>query len=168
MMCKDIIDLADIIIKYEQSSKYVPINFAKLLRRTNIEIPNNFNDEVFNNDLFFKLDQLSSVTVKDVISIVIDLIESYINTSANSSNTNQSNQSQSETNKVKFQPPEFMKVKYIKNFFKKDNEDLVPSTLKTEKCTESVMIGNKTYYYDPNYFKPIRSKTHVLEFLNAN
>ena len=41
-MCQDIIDFAELLIKYEKSSKLIPINFGKLIKRTNVSIPKVF------------------------------------------------------------------------------------------------------------------------------
>ncbi len=76
-MCQDIIDFAELLIKYEKSSKLIPINFGKLIKRTNISIPKGFDEEIFNNDLFFKLERMEVIDLGSVISIIIDLFELY-------------------------------------------------------------------------------------------
>ena len=76
-MCQDIIDFAELLIKYEKSSKLIPINFGKLIKRTNVYIPKVFDEEIFNNDLFFKLERMEVIDLGSVISIIIDLFEFY-------------------------------------------------------------------------------------------
>ena len=76
-MCQDIIDFAELLIKYEKSSKLIPINFGKLIKRTNVSIPKGFDEEIFNNDLFFKLERMEVIDLGSVISIIIDLFEFY-------------------------------------------------------------------------------------------
>ena len=76
-MCQDIIDFAELLIKYEHSSKLIPINFGKLIKRTNVSIPKGFDEEIFNNDLFFKLERMEVIDLGSVISIIIDLFEFY-------------------------------------------------------------------------------------------
>ena len=76
-MCQDIIDFAELLIKYEKSSKLIPINFGKLIKRTNVSIPKCFDEEIFNNDLFFKLERMEVIDLGSVISIIIDLFEFY-------------------------------------------------------------------------------------------
>ena len=76
-MCQDIIDFAELLIKYEKSSKLIPINFGKLIKRTNVSIPKVFDEEIFNNDLFFKLERMEVIDLGSVISIIIDLFELY-------------------------------------------------------------------------------------------
>ena len=76
-MCQDIIDFAELLIKYEHSSKLIPINFGKLIKRTNVSIPKVFDEEIFNNDLFFKLERMEVIDLGSVISIIIDLFEFY-------------------------------------------------------------------------------------------
>ena len=76
-MCQDIIDFAELLIKYEKSSKLVPINFGKLIKRTNVSIPKVFDEEIFNNDLFFKLERMEVIDLGNIINIIIDLFELY-------------------------------------------------------------------------------------------
>ena len=76
-MCQDIIDFAELLIKYEKSSKLIPINFGKLIKRTDVSIPKGFDEEIFNNDLFFKLERMEVIDLGSVISIIIDLFEFY-------------------------------------------------------------------------------------------
>ena len=76
-MCQDIIDFAELLIKYEKSSKLIPINFGKLIKRTDVSIPKGFDEEIFNNDLFFKLERMEVIDLGNVINIVIDLFELY-------------------------------------------------------------------------------------------
>ena len=76
-MCQDIIDFAELLIKYEKSNKLIPINFGKLIKRTNVSIPKGFDEEIFNNDLFFKLERMEVIDLGSVISIIIDLFEFY-------------------------------------------------------------------------------------------
>ena len=76
-MCQDIIDFAELLIKYEKSSKLIPINFGKLIKRTDVKIPKGFDEEIFNNDLFFKLERMEVIDLGSVISIIIDLFEFY-------------------------------------------------------------------------------------------
>ena len=76
-MCQDIIDFAELLIKYEHSSKLIPINFGKLIKRTDVSIPKGFDEEIFNNDLFFKLERMEVIDLGSVISIIIDLFEFY-------------------------------------------------------------------------------------------
>ena len=76
-MCQDIIDFSELLIKYEHSSKLIPINFGKLIKRTNVYIPKVFDEEIFNNDLFFKLERMEVIDLGSVISIIIDLFELY-------------------------------------------------------------------------------------------
>lgn len=76
-MCQDIIDFAELLIKYEKSSKLIPINFGKLIKRTDVSIPKGFDEEIFNNDLFFKLERMEVIDLGSVISIIIDLFELY-------------------------------------------------------------------------------------------
>ena len=76
-MCQDIIDFSELLIKYEKSSKLIPINFGKLIKRTNVSIPKCFDEEIFNNDLFFKLERMEVIDLGSVISIIIDLFEYY-------------------------------------------------------------------------------------------
>lgn len=76
-MCQDIIDFSELLIKYEHSSKLIPINFGKLIKRTNVKIPKDFDEEIFNNDLFFKLERMEVIDLGNVINIVIDLFELY-------------------------------------------------------------------------------------------
>ena len=76
-MCQDIIDFAELLIKYEKSSKLIPINFGKLIKRTDVSIPKGFDEEIFNNDLFFKIKRMEVIDLGNVINIVIDLFEFY-------------------------------------------------------------------------------------------
>ena len=76
-MCQDIIDFSELLIKYEHSSKLIPINFGKLIKRTNVSIPKGFDEEIFNNDLFFKLERMEVIDLGSVINIIIDLFELY-------------------------------------------------------------------------------------------
>ena len=76
-MCQDIIDFAELLIKYEHSSKLIPINFGKLIKRTDVSIPKGFDEEIFNNDLFFKLERMEVIDLGNVINIIIDLFELY-------------------------------------------------------------------------------------------
>ena len=76
-MCQDIIDFAELLIKYEHSSKLITINFGKLIKRTDVKIPKGFDEEIFNNDLFFKLERMEVIDLGSVISMIIDLFEFY-------------------------------------------------------------------------------------------
>ena len=76
-MCQDIIDFSELLIKYAKSSKLIPINFGKLIKRTDVKIPKVFDEEIFNNDLFFKLERMEVIDLGSVISIIIDLFEFY-------------------------------------------------------------------------------------------
>ena len=76
-MCQDIIDFSELLIKYEKSSKLIPINFGKLIKRTDVKIPKGFDEEIFNNDLFFKLERMEVIDLGSVISIIIDLFDFY-------------------------------------------------------------------------------------------
>ena len=76
-MCQDIIDFAELLIKYEKSSKLIPINFGKLIKRTDVKIPKGFDEEIFNNDLFFKLERMEVIDLGNIINIIIDLFELY-------------------------------------------------------------------------------------------
>ena len=191
-MCQDIIDFAELLIKYEKSSKLIPINFGKLIKRTNVSIPKGFDEEIFNNDLFFKLERMEVIDLGSVISIIIDLFELY----NKSEDVKQEDTVKQESEDVKQESVELFKdipvpsfnyiceqakiklnnktnlvpvkpllANKIKNFKKKGNESIIPCTEPyDESCTEFVEYNGEKYYYNPALFKKvIGSKTHVLE-----
>ena len=125
-MCQDIIDFSELLIKYEHSSKLIPINFGKLIKRTNVSIPKGFDEEIFNNDLFFKLERMEVIDLGSVINIIIDLFELY--------NKSETVKQESETVKQESVDKEESVLKQ-EDTVKQESEDVKPEdTVKQESA----------------------------------
>ena len=153
-MCQDIIDFAELLIKYEKSSKLIPINFGKLIKRTDVKIPKGFDEEIFNNDLFFKLERMEVIDLGSVINIIIDLFELY--------NKSETVKQESETVKQESVDKEESVLKQ-EDTVKQESEDVKPEDTVKQESAELFNIPSPSFDNIVNQAKiKLNNKTNLV------